>query len=79
MLAATDYYTLHEIVSEFNDVTKEEVTAKIVTVSEAEFKDALGHMPEKGKVEWYENLVFLTDYGYYGKESLEESHRVSFV
>lgn len=79
VLAATDYYTLQEIVREFNDVTKEGVTAKIVTVSEAEFKDALGHMPEKGKVEMYENMVFMTDYGYYGKEPLEESHKVSFV
>lgn len=79
VLAATDYYTLHEIVREFNDVTKEGVTAKAVTVSEAEFKDALGHMPEKGKVEMYENMVFMTDYGYYGKEPLEESHKVSFT
>lgn len=79
VLAATDYYTLNEIVREFNDVTKEGVTAKTVTVSEAEFKDAMGQMPEKGKVEMYENMVFMTDYGYYGKEPLEESHKVSFA
>lgn len=79
VLAATDYYTLDEIVREFNEVTKEGVTAKTVTVSEKEFKDAMGQMPEKGKVEFYENMVFMTDYGYYGKESLEESHKVSFV
>ena len=79
VLAATDYYTLQDIVRGFNEVTKEGVTAKTVTVSEAEYKDALGHMPEKGKVEMYENMVFMTDYGYYGKEPLEESHKVSFV
>lgn len=79
VLAATNYYTLDEIVREFNDVTKEGVTAQTVNVSEAEFKDALGHMPEKGKVEMYENMAFMTDYGYYGKEPLEESHKVSFV
>lgn len=78
MLAATDYYTLQEIVRGFNEVTKEGVTAKTVTVTEAEFKDALGQMPEKGKVETYENMAFMTDYGYYGKEPLEESHKVSF-
>lgn len=79
VLAATDYYTLDEIVAGFNDVTKEGVTAKVVTVSEAEFKDALGEMPEKGKVEMYENMAFMTDYGYYGKDPLEESHKVSFA
>lgn len=79
VLAATDYYTLDEIVGVFNDATKEGVTAKVVTVSESEFKDSLGQMPEKGKVEMYENMVFMTDYGYYGKESLEESHKVSFI
>lgn len=79
VLAATDYYTLDEIVGGFNEVTKEGVTAKVVTVSEAEFKDALGQMPEKGKVEMYENMAFMTDYGYYGKDSLEESHKVSFA
>ena len=79
VLAATDYYTLDEIVGGFNDVTKEGVTAKVVTVSEAEFKDALGQMPEKGKVEMYENMAFMTDYGYYGKTPLEESHKVSFI
>lgn len=79
VLAATDYYTLDEIVGGFNDVTKEGVTAKVVTVSEAEFKDALGQMPEKGKAEMYENMAFMTDYGYYGKDPLEESHKVSFV
>lgn len=79
VLAAADYYTLHEIVRDFNDVTKQEVTAKVVTVSETEFKAALGNMPEKGKVEMYENMVFMTDYGYYGKEPLEESHKVRFV
>lgn len=79
VLAATDYYTLNEIVRDFHDGTKEGVTAKTVTVSEAEFKDALGHMPEKGKVEMYENMVFMTDYGYYGKEPLEDSQKVSCV
>lgn len=78
VLAATEYYTLDEIVREFNDVTKEGVTAKVVTVSEAEFKEALGQMPEKGKVEMYENMAFMTNYGYYGKHPLEESHKVSF-
>lgn len=79
VLAATDYYTLDSIVREFNDVTKEGVTAKVVTVSEAEFKDALGQMPEKGKVEMYENMAFMTNYGYYGKQPLEESHKVSLL
>lgn len=79
MLAATDYYTLDEIVQGFNDGTKVGVTAKVVTVTEAEFKGAMGQMPEKGKVEMYENMAFMTDYGYFGKDPLDESHKVSLV
>ena len=79
VLAATDYYTLDEIVQGFNDGTKVGVTAKVVTVTEAEFKGAMGQMPEKGKVEMYENMAFMTDYGYFGKDPLDESHKVSLV
>lgn len=74
VLAATDYYTCKEIVDLFREVKKEGGKGShFVQVSEQAFKDGLGGMPDRGKHEMYENMAFMTDFGYYGKAGLEES------
>lgn len=80
VLAATDYYTCKEIVDAFREVKKEGGKGShFVQVSEQAFKDGLGGMPDRGKHEMYENMVFMTDFGYYGKAGLEDSHAVCFM
>lgn len=80
VLAATDYYTCKEIVDGFREVKKEGGKGShFAEVSEQEFKDSLGGMPDRGKHEMYENMAFMTDFGYYGKAGLEESHAVCFL
>ncbi|MCJ1468393.1 hypothetical protein MMC07_007021 [Pseudocyphellaria aurata] len=77
VLAATDYYTCKQIVDEFREVKKEDgKDSHFERVSEQAFKDALGGMPDRGKDEMYENMAFMTDYGYYGKAGLGESHAI---
>ncbi len=36
-------------------------------------------MPEKAQQELYENMMFMKEFGYYGKASLDESLAVSIV
>lgn len=60
----------------FQEVKK--IGGRFEQISEQAFKDSLGGMPEKAKVELYENMAFMTDFGYFGKDSLEESHKVCF-
>lgn len=82
VLAATDYYTCKEIVDLFREVKKEGGKGShFVQISEQAFKDSMGAMhgggfPDRAKHEMYENMAFLTDFGYYGKAGLEESHAV---
>lgn len=80
VLAATDYYTCKEIVDTFREVKKEDGKGvHFVQVSEQDYKDSMGGMPDRGKNELYENMMFMTDFGYYGKASLDESHAVCFL
>lgn len=80
VLAATDYYTCKEIVDAFGEVKKEGGKGShFVQVSEQIFKDSLGGMPDRGKHEMYENMLFMTDFGYYGKAGLGESHAVCLL
>ena len=74
VLAATDYYTCAEIVRTFQEVKPETGKgARFLQVSKEDFKAGLGQMPEKGKEEMYENMAFMTDFGYFGKDKLEWS------
>ena len=80
VLAATDYYTCKEIVDAFGEVKKEDgKDSHFVQISEQVFKDSLGGMPDRGKHEMYENMLFMTDFGYYGKAGLGESHAVCLL
>jgi hypothetical protein len=76
---ATDYYTVAEIVEEFQEVFPEAgKTAKAVELSHEVFKAALGKsgLPEEGQEELLQNMRLMNEYGYYGGESLTESHSV---
>ena len=77
ILAATAYYTCKEIVDTFREVKKEGGKgSRFVQLSQEEYKASLDGVPEKGKQELYENMAFMTDYGYYGKADLKDSHAV---
>lgn len=80
VLAATDYYTSTNILDAFTEVKPESAKgSRFERVSEQAFKDGLGPLPEKAKVEMYENMAFMTDFGYYGNASLAESHAVRLL
>lgn len=79
VLAATDYYTPSDVISFFKSLyPKAGESAKFVQVSKDDYKGALAEagMPEKAQQELYENMAFMNEYGYYGKDSLAESHKV---
>ena len=80
VLAATDYYTPSDAVTFFKELfPKAGQTAKFVQLSKDEYTGMLAQtgMPPKGQEELYENMAFMNDYGYYGKDSLAESLEVS--
>ena len=79
VLAATDYYTPSDCIATFKDLfPKAGQSAKFITASKDAYKGALAKfgMPEKGQEELYENMAFMNEFGYYGKEGLAESHEV---
>ena len=81
VLAATDYYTPVQMMDIFRELYPEDSKeAKYVQLSKEEYKNALKehmHMPEHGAQELYENMMFMDEFGYFGKASLDESHAVS--
>ena len=82
ILAATDYYTLTDVINTFKEVKPEAgKKAKFVRQSEEEYEAGLAGLglPKKAQVELYENMAFMHDYGYFGKASLADSLAVSFV
>ena len=79
--AATDYYTIDEIVKEFREqypVAGE--GTKSVELPYGDYKAALGKagLPEESKVDLLENMRPMAEFGYYGGALLKESHDVSF-
>ncbi|KAL8690633.1 MAG: hypothetical protein Q9218_003967 [Villophora microphyllina] len=79
VLAATDYQTPKQIIETFKQCFPNGGSnAEFVNVSKDDYKNALAGagMPPKAQEELYENMAFMHDYGYYGKESLDESHEI---
>jgi len=79
---ATDYYTIDEIVKEFREQFPEAgKTAKAVELSHQVYKDGLGSkgMPAETQEELLQNMRLLSEFGYYGGGSLDESHSVSHL
>ena len=80
ILAATAYYTLTQIVEEFKELYPEAgKTAKYVELPHAVYKDILqkhAGMSEHVAQEMLENMRLLNEFGYYGGESLDESHSI---
>ncbi|KAL8833428.1 MAG: hypothetical protein Q9170_004271 [Blastenia crenularia] len=77
VLAATDYYTAESVPKIFSEVKKEDGKgAQFVTIDKDTFKGFLtgAGMPDFAAQELYENMAFLDEFGYYGKESLDWSH-----
>lgn len=80
--AATDYYTPTQIMDVFAEAyPKTEGKVKYVQISKEDYKGSLGGMgmPEKAQQELYENMMFMKEFGYYGKASLDESLAVSIM
>jgi len=76
---ATDYYTVDEIVKQFQEQYPEAgKTAKAVALPPQVFKGILAQsgQPEESAEELLQNMLLMQDFGYYGGESLEESHSV---
>jgi uncharacterized protein YbjT (DUF2867 family) len=76
---ATEYYTLDEMVKQFKEQYPEAgKTAKAVELPHEVFKGILQKtgMPAEGAEELLQNMRLMNEYGYYGGESLDESHSV---
>jgi len=76
---ATDYYTVAEIIKEFQEVFPEAgKSAKAVELPHEVFKGALAMsgMPAEGQEELLQNMRLMNEFGYYGGAKLEESHSV---
>ncbi|KAL8778421.1 MAG: hypothetical protein Q9213_007421 [Squamulea squamosa] len=79
--AATEYYTAVDVPKIFSEVKKEAGKgASFVTIDKDTYKKELtgAGMPEFAAQEMYENMAFMDEFGYYGKESLDWSHSVRF-
>ncbi|RDW58315.1 hypothetical protein BP5796_12245 [Coleophoma crateriformis] len=77
VLAATEYYSLEELLQDFKDVYAEAgKTARYYEVPHEVYKGVLlnAGLPEFGAQELLENMRLLNEGGYYGGESLEWSH-----
>ena len=78
--AATDYYSTDDILRAVEEAfPKKGKGAHYVQVSEEDYKKALAGagMPKRVQDELYENMMFMDEFGYYGKANLDESHVVS--
>ena len=74
--ASVAYYTPNEIVATFAELYPESgKKAKYVQVSKDDYTGGLTStgMAEKVAEELYENMVFMYEFGYFGKASLDES------
>jgi hypothetical protein len=81
ILGATAYYTPDQIVKQFQDKYSEAgKTAKFAQLPHSVYKGILEKvgMPEPIAEELLQNMRLLNEFGYYGGESLDESHSVSF-
>ena len=79
VLASVAYYTPTEIVAIFAELYPEAgKKAKFAELSKETYKDMLAKdgMPEKAQEELYQNMGFMYEFGYYGKEGLDESQAV---
>ena len=83
ILGATAYYSPTQIIEEFKAVKPQDTEGAVtVEIPGAVFKGILGKasMPEKIHEEMLQNMQLMADggFGYYGGESLDFSHSVSF-
>lgn len=79
ILATTEYYTLDEMVKEFKELYPEAgKSAKTVELPHEVFKGIMGKsgLPEEGQEELLQNMRLMSEYGYYGGASLDESHAI---
>ncbi|KAL8897619.1 MAG: hypothetical protein Q9207_007125 [Kuettlingeria erythrocarpa] len=77
VLAATDYYAAADVPRIFEKVKPEAGKgAQFVTIDEETYKGFLtgAGMPDFAAQELYENMAFMDEFGYFGKEGLEWSH-----
>jgi hypothetical protein len=78
--AATDYYTLDQVVEQFKEQYPEAgKDAKVVELPHGVFKDILTKqgLGEENAEELLQNMRLMNEYGYYGGADLKESHSVS--
>lgn len=76
---ATDYYTVAQVVKEFQEVFPEAgKTAKAVELPHQVFKSILGGAgtPEEAQEELLQNMRLMNEFGYYGGAKLDESHSI---
>ena len=76
MLGAQGYQSPQGIIDGFNKVKEGKAVAKYVDVEPQTWKM---YLPELIREEMMENMVLMPRFGYYGGESLDESHAVSNV
>ncbi|KAJ0267487.1 hypothetical protein COL940_014324 [Colletotrichum noveboracense] len=79
ILAATEYKTGHAIVNDFKEIFPEAgKSATYVELPEKTFKEAMisSGSPEFVATEMYENMRLMADFGYYGGESLDQTHAI---
>lgn len=82
VLAATNYYPAEDVPKIFAQVKKEAGKgAQFVRLDKDTYKGFLTQagMPEFAAQELYENMAFMDEFGYYGKESLAWSLSVSLI
>lgn len=82
VLAATDYYAAADVPKIFEQVKKEAGKgAQFVTIDKDTYKGFLtgAGMPDFAAQELYENMAFMDEFGYFGKESLDWSLSVRTV
>lgn len=79
VFGATAYYNLSELADTFTKVTgKKAVHLEVTGEQFMEPMIKMG-MPQFAAEELLQNMQFMTDYGYYGKESLDWSNSVSLT
>ena len=74
VLGATDYCTPDQVVETFKSV-KKETGAQFMQLDKDTYKGFLAKvgMPDFAQEEMYENMSFMNEFGYFGKQSLEWS------
>ena len=79
VLAATDYYTPDDVVKTLQEAKGKEVV--FWQTDKETYKGFLtgAGMPEFAAQELYENMMFMDEFGYFKKQSLDWSHSVSLI